>query len=194
MSDKLGFFSNRICDEIANIFGEKTIDDKIFWGQNILATARIDINILTTEYIDDRIYWWRNILMTKYIDDKPGSLIVGHSHKKSVWNSPPNPHHAKPTLDAFIGADWNGLSTSPPRFRMRHIKFSGSDCAGSSIGPEIVIKFSGHVPIEIQFSLNSKSSVRSLESNSIVPVPCLIDACPCHKLTDWQCLKNFNLM
>ena len=43
--------------------------------------------------------------MTKYIDDKPGSLIVGHSNKKSVWNSPPNPHHAKPTLDAFIGAD-----------------------------------------------------------------------------------------
>ena len=187
MSDKLGFFSNRICAEIANIFGEKTIDNKIFWGQNILATARID-----KKYLDDRIYWWRNILTTKYIDDKPGSLIDGHSHKKSVWNSPPNPHHAKPTLDAFIGADWNGLST--PRFGMRHVRFSGSDCAGSSINPEIVINFSGHIPIEIQFSLNSQSCVRSLESISIGPLSCLIDACPCHKLTDWQCLQNHNLM
>ena len=135
------------------------------------------------------IYWGRNILASKYIDDKPGSLIVGHSHKKSVWNSPPNPHHAKPTLDAFIGADWNGLSTSPPRFRMRHVRFSGSDCAGSSIGPEIVINFSGHVPIEIQFSLNSESCVRSLESISIGPVSCLVYACPCHKVTDWHVYK-----
>ena len=151
MSDKLGFFSNRICDQITNIFGAKTIDNKIFWGQNILARSMIDKGI----------YWRQNILMTKYINDKIYWRQTRLSYRwtqpqKVSLEFPPNPHRAKPTLDAFIGADWNGLSTWPPRFGMRHVRFSGSDCAGSSICPEIVINFSGHVPIEIQFSLNSK--------------------------------------
>ena len=136
-----------------------------------------------TKYINDKIYWRQTWLSYRWTQPQKVSLEF-----------PPNPHRAKPTLDAFIGADWNGLSTSPPRFGMRHVRFSGSDCAGSSIGPEIVIHFSGHVPIEIQFSLNSKSCVRSLESISIRPDSCLNHACPCHKLTDWQCLQNDNLM